>query len=217
MEKKIKNDLRPSWSSAIKAMGRFPLITLVFAIISGCSLLQPTKPDPHPSGLTSTASESSPAEPAGAGMPVIPQGPLNLEQAQEIALANNPEIAATQWDLQAADARTEIARAGRWPALGVESGYQRFLDDQRLIAARYNGEPGIFDRDILRGDLVLKLPLYTGGRLPSEIRAAELLSMSEEKRLGRSREELVFNVSGAFYAILSQYEVIRSLEFANHR
>lgn len=139
---------------------------------------------------------------------------LTLESALRIALANNPELSATQWDVSAAKARVDTARTARRPTLSVEGGYQHHLDDQRLIAARYNGEPGTFDTENFRGDLILKLPVYTGGRITAEIEIAELLKTAEERRLVQTREELVFNVSSTFFTLLGQREVIRSLEFA---
>lgn len=139
---------------------------------------------------------------------------LTLESALNIALANNPELSATQWDVAAAKARAETALTARWPTLGLEGGYQHHIDEQRLIAARFNGERGDFDTEIFRGDVVLKLPVYTGGRITAEIEIAELQKTAEERRLVQSREELVFNVSSTFYTLLGQREVIRSLEFA---
>ncbi len=63
-------------------------------------------------------------------------------------------------------------------------------------------------------DLVLAMPLFTGGRITSEIRAADLLQQAAEHRLARTREELIFNVSSMFYGILAQRKVIESLEFS---
>lgn len=152
------------------------------------------------------------------GSPEANDGPgntkLTLESALHIALANNPELSATKWDASAAKARMDTALTARWPTLSVEGGYQHHVDEQRLIAARYNDEPGTFDTDNFRGDLVLKLPVYTGGRITAEIEIAELLKTAEERRLVQTREELVFNVSSTFYTLLGQREVIRALEFA---
>lgn len=147
---------------------------------------------------------------------------LTLESALHIALANNPELAASRWDVAAAKGRVNTAIATGRPTLDVAGGYQRHVDNQRLIPTRYNGEPGYFDEDILRGDVIFKLPVYTGGRITTEIKSAELLQAAEEHRLVQTREELVFNVSSIFHILLGQREVIRSLEFAvdameNHR
>lgn len=139
---------------------------------------------------------------------------LTLESALHLAIANNPELSATTWDVSAAKSRVDTALAARWPTVSLEGGYQHHVDDQRLIGTRYNGERGDFDTEIFRGDVIVKLPVYTGGRITAEIEIAELQRTAEERRLVQSREELVFNVSSTFFTILGQREVIHSLEFA---
>ncbi|MGE0086731.1 MAG: TolC family protein [Desulfococcaceae bacterium] len=139
---------------------------------------------------------------------------LTLEQCIETALKNNPEAAAVQWDAEAADFRYNQAEAALLPSVSIEGGYNHFLDPQRLIAARYNGEPGDFDRDMFRTDIVVRMPVYTGGRITNEIAAADLLRKAEEHKLARTREEIVLNVSSVFYSILGYGRVIESLEFS---
>lgn len=139
---------------------------------------------------------------------------FSLDRCVEIALANNPEIAAAKWDISASESRFAAARAAFWPQVSVEGGYQRYLDDQRLLAARYNGEPGVFDRNILRGDLVAKMSLYDGGRIADAAGAAEKLSEAEKKKFIRTRDELGYAVTGAYFSILGQQKIIASLEFS---
>lgn len=140
--------------------------------------------------------------------------PLTLDRAVAIAVNNNPEIAATGWDVEVAEQRRRLSAAAGQPILSLEGGIQRYLDDQRLVPARFNGEVGFFDETISRADLVLRMTLYSGGRITNEIGSNELLRLAEEKRLAFSRQELAFNVTSTFYAILSQREVIRSLQFS---
>ena len=137
---------------------------------------------------------------------------LSLDRALELALSNNPEIAATTWEVNAAEEKLSGAKAARWPILSADALYQRNMDDQRLVQARYNGEPGIFDDDISRADVTLRIPLYSGGKITSEIKTAELLHLAETKRLARTREELVFNVASTFYVMLGQQGVIRAVK-----
>ena len=146
--------------------------------------------------------------------PELSDEPFTLTRCITIALANNPEVAATSWESAASDYRVDQARAQQWPTLSSDGGYNRYLDSLRLLQARYNGEPGYFDNDIYRNDLIVKWPIFTGGRIINEIAAAELLSKAEGNRLVRTREELVFNVSSTFYAILGERKVILSLEFS---
>lgn len=183
--------------------------------LAGCALTQPTDPYAPVSYLRqSQMNEKVMGSSQSPGDSMAIREPLTLSLAVDIALANNPEIAAVQWDAAAAENRRQVVQSGVWPALSAEAGYGRNLEAQRLMPARFNGEPGVFDRDIYRGDLVLRFPLFTGGRLTNEIRAAEWLAQSEQKRLARTRDELVFKLASTFYAILSQREVIRSLEFS---
>jgi outer membrane protein len=189
------------------------ILVLLLLNMVGCTALQPTDPYAPISPRQGFIPYASPALPAPTRLE--PSGePFTLDRCIEVALANNPELAATSQEVSAAGSRVDQAKAQRWPTLSAEGGYARFLDPQRLLQAQFNGEPGIFDVNLARGDLIIKMPLFTGGRIVNEIAATELLRQAEENRLARTGEELVFNVSSFFYAILGQRKVIQSLEFS---
>lgn len=141
-------------------------------------------------------------------------GRQSLRQLQAYALAHNPEVSAGVFDQQAAQARTIGAVGARLPRLTIEGGYNRYDPDLRLTAATYNGELGVFGNNIFNADLVVRLPLFAGGRLVAEVRAAELLEASAGKRLARSRSDLMFNVASLYYGLLAQQRLIASLEHA---
>jgi outer membrane protein TolC len=140
--------------------------------------------------------------------------PLTLATAIEIALTNNPEASAAQWDVRESEARATLARSGRLPVLKAQGGYDYYTEHQRLAQANYNGEQGVFGANPLRADLVLSLLLYTGGRVTSEIRASDLIRQAAEGQLTRTRETIVFNVTSLFYGLLSQDQIISSFESA---
>ena len=94
------------------------------------------------------------------------------------------------------------------------AGYTSYLQNQRLVQVRKNNDPGMFSSSIFAADIVLRLPLFTGGRITSEISAADLLSQAAAHRLARTWEELVFNPSSTFYTILRQLPLIDSLQFS---
>lgn len=186
------------------------LLCISILALSGCALIRPTDPYRPVRGTQSTFS----AQPVKIPVAGLPQGPLDLTQAMEIALANNPDVAATSWELVAAGARQEQAFGERLPRISAVGSYTHYLDPQRLIQARGPTDRAIYSEDIISGDLVLSMPLFTSGRLVNQVKAAEMLQMVADHRLSRSREQLVFNVSSVFFSILSQRYVVESLEFS---
>jgi len=70
------------------------------------------------------------------------------------------------------------------------------------------------DQVVDSGDVVLRMPLFTAGRIENEIKASDLLSQSATHNLARTRQELVFNISQVFYNILAQRHIIESLDFS---
>jgi len=136
---------------------------------------------------------------------------LSLRTLIDLALANNPELAAGAFERDAAAARAQGAEAARLPRVTVEGGYTAYGDDARLVAAHANGELGAFGSQILNADVVLRVPLYTGGRLVAELNAAQLLEAASSQRLSRSKSDLIFNVSSLYYAQLAQIRLIGAL------
>ena len=158
-----------------------------------------------------TVNQVDPQTPSGVAES---SGLFSLDLCIEIALAKNPEIAASKWDIAAADSRHDAARSAFWPQISAEGGYQHFDDSQRLIQAKYNGEVGVFDNDLYRGDLVARMTLYAGGRITGEVDAAGKLSEAEKKKFIRTRDELIYSVTGVYFSILGQQKIIASLEFS---
>ena len=183
---------------------------LAVLTLGGCTLLSPT--DPYEP--VAIAKRGSAAQGAGSSSAKPPEGPLRLVEAIRIALANNPETAATGWDYQAAQAQYEYAWAQRLPTLGLSSSYAHYLHEQPLAPGSQPGGIGIQTNDIASGSLVLRMPIFTGGRLVNQMRAADLLQQAASHKLARNREQLVFNVSSVFFNILAQRQVVASVEFS---
>ncbi len=139
---------------------------------------------------------------------------LSLETCIETALENNPDLKSAESDAAAAGADRDAARGVRWPSVHVTGVASRHLDDQRLIPARHNGEPGVFGKDIAEIGASLRMPLFTGRRIVNAIRAAELNETDFIRRYGRTRQELIFNVTSAFYTILGRGSQLESIEFS---
>jgi len=191
------------------------ILMILFALIlPGCVLLQPTEPfNPVPVTEATGITPPAPSQPSPAKEEALPEA-LTLERSLEIALKNNPEVAATLWDVSVASAKVDQAKAARWPTVTYEGNYTKYLNSRPLYEARYNNQRRLFTKQQSLGNVLLKLPLFTGGRIINEIKATEMFRLAEENRLSRTRDELVFNVSSTFYAILSQEKVIDSVKFS---
>lgn len=140
---------------------------------------------------------------------------LTLEQCVDLALRNNPDIAQRHWDAETALAEKDIAGGALWPTVHGQGGFMHYRED-RLIKPRRPGARDVlgFSDNLLFGEVVLGIPLYTGGRLENRLKAADLLARASEQQLAHSRMEMVFNVSSVFYSMLGQQEAINSLIFS---
>jgi outer membrane protein TolC len=137
--------------------------------------------------------------------------PLDIIQT---ALKNNPDLLALESDLSASEAIEDQQTAQRLPKINLKGGYTHFEDSQRLSPATFNGEQGIFSKDFFNTDLVMTMPLYTGGNLLNKSKSAKLAKESKKFRLLRAKHQTAYNIKSIFYLILVQQQKISSLEFS---
>lgn len=139
---------------------------------------------------------------------------LTLPEAVELALQGNPEVAEARSRLAEAEARLDATRAYGKPWLELRGAYDYWTMDQRLFPATRNGEPGVFGPSVVGAEVVLSMPLYTGGRLSAEVEVADWTRKSVSAQVERVRENLVFQVTSIFHGLLAQDAVLRSLDTA---
>jgi outer membrane protein TolC len=139
---------------------------------------------------------------------------LTLEQCIDMALENNPVLGYRNWEIEALEAQKEEAAGLRLPRVSGAGNYHHYSDTMRLAPPRGFGYPLIFTDDILSLNFALTMPLFTGGRLSNQIKAAELFQQSAEHSLVHSREELIFKVTNVYFSILKQHQILKSLDFS---
>ncbi|OGL43880.1 MAG: hypothetical protein A2161_17735 [Candidatus Schekmanbacteria bacterium RBG_13_48_7] len=142
------------------------------------------------------------------------QEELTLEECINIALENNPDITQGKWNIEVAKAEADISAGQLWPTIQAALGYNYYLDNQRLVSPKIPAESSTFTNDIISGDIVLRLPLYTGGRLQNLFKSKNYLTESSGNMLMHTRREVVFKVSHVFYSILGHEKVKDSLVFS---
>ncbi len=139
---------------------------------------------------------------------------LHLEDCIALALVNNPDILAMDADHKAAQADIRISRSQRLPNIQLTGNYAHHIEEQRLGMPTSSGQAIYYTKDIVSSDVILRLPLYAGGRIVNEFKAMQLMAEAAEHNLARTKKELVFNITSLYYSILSQQHVIASTRFA---
>ena len=129
-----------------------------------------------------------------------------LEQAWQMALANNQALAAAQADVRGARAKVQAARDGRWPTVDTNVSYTRLNAAPQLdvMTPGFTFHSGpIFKNDqYVSGTVQLKLPLYAGGRIAAGIHAARegLSGVSAQEQVTLS--DLKLAVAEAYVSVL---------------
>jgi outer membrane protein TolC len=159
---------------------------------------------------------------ASSGAAQAPPSPgLSLEEIVAAALASNPQLAASRADVETARRQLEVNQTLGVPKLSLAANYEYFPTPAIVFPfvitmeiqknGSYGGVAGV----------TLSLPLYTGGRIPLQIRIAELGALIAEHRLGETRQDLIFNLSSLYYtalrldaAIVATQQSVASLESA---
>jgi outer membrane protein len=131
---------------------------------------------------------------------------LSLAEAVERGRTASAGLAQLRALEQATSADVRGARAGQRPQLGLFGGYTRASDVPELILT-LPGQPArpIFPNlpDNYRARLELSLPLYTGGRVRSQIAAAEHESAAATSDLKAADADLVLEVSAAYWSLVT--------------
>lgn len=183
------------------------LICVLFASVMLSAFFEPT----HSFGQIKNTNDS-PYQQSKIISPI--QDSFTLEQCINIALENNPGIGYKRWEIEAVNAQRNMASSQRWPSFSGVGSYYHYSDTQRLAPPRRLDYPLVFTDDVMAWNLVVSIPIFTGGRITNEIEAAKLLQQSAKHRLVYTRQELIFNVSSVFLSILKQRKIIKFLDFS---
>lgn len=115
----------------------------------------------------------------------LSEQPLTLNDAVAIALATNPQLALSTTALYRAEGRTSEVRAALNPNVGVSVG-PTFLANSL--------QPG--------GTAVTAIPFDVSGALRAATSQAQFQEVAMRLDINRARNQIVYNVKGAFYSVL---------------
>ncbi|WP_156255906.1 TolC family outer membrane protein [Sandarakinorhabdus oryzae] len=145
--------------------------------------------------------------------PPLPGLPANVDEAVEIAIKENPDIAAAIKTAEAAGYDVKTARAARLPTLngfGTVSRTDNF--GGAIVPQGFPAQPSSQTSAVVGARLAL--PLYQGGRPSAQIRQAQARSSAaQETQIGTERG-VIQQVRAAYASWQASLDVIKSAEAA---
>jgi outer membrane protein TolC len=145
------------------------------------------------------AGQASPeaADPAAAAPGVVP-ATLSLEEAVDIALRCNPQVAIAEQSVWSNRGLVTQAQGALMPRLDVDA----------TRSTPVNLPPFTFQsrNSTFQTDLTISQPLYTGGGLQKAAAAARSILRGSEGSYVRSRQQVAYLVRQAYYAVLTNEE-----------
>jgi len=135
--------------------------------------------------------------------------PISLPEAIRLALTNNPDLATAQQHVHVARAGIQQTEAALWPQVRLSGSYagsdnpvQAFMMtlNQRAfsLAGNFN-HPDTTDN--LNGKILAQWSLYDGGQSLATRQAAKLSTAATTQTFVAARNDLVYEVTRAFYTI----------------
>ena len=145
--------------------------------------------------------------------PAAPVARLTLAEALERARGASKHLGQLRALEDAAEAALRGARADRLPTLGVSAAYSRNSEVPEFVVQQQTGPltvfPNLPNQGRARADL--GLPLYTGGRTSNGVTAAEEQHKAAGQDLSAGRNDLVLEVTSAYWRLVALRESERVL------
>lgn len=143
------------------------------------------------------------------------EGPLTLAQAVQVGLRENLMIRAAQAEAQAAAAETRAARSLMRVQISANT-YLTYGDSPNILTS----SPGVMPPNAMivppKGfadqNLMLMVPLYTGGRLNSLVRAAKERERAASEEVGGAQAETALQINEAYYRALLAAEIVKAAQ-----
>lgn len=139
----------------------------------------------------------------------------SLADAWRMGLSRNMEFAAVAAETESARIAERAARAERWPSLTAAASYTQFDNAPQLdlvVAGIALQAPVFPGQSHASGGVQLSVPLYTGGRISSQIGAARKTALSAEDAEAAARSALRLNIARAYVDVLRSQRQLQAAE-----
>lgn len=147
-----------------------------------------------------------------AAPPPLPGLPSSVDEATEIALRENPDIAAATKSSEAAGFDVKAARAGRLPTISGFGTFNRNDNFGNVQSPIPINIPAVQESAVIGAQL--RLPLYQGGRPSAQIRQAQARRSAAMENQIATERQVIQQVRAAYTAWKASLDVIASAEAA---
>jgi outer membrane protein len=186
-------------------------ITLLMLTLPACSLAQTNSVAGLPSAPMPQSRSTPSATPNAPGMPQTQTNApgaatlLSLQEAQALALKNNPQISVARLTALASQQVTREAKSNLWPTAQVELTAVDADPGTRITAGALNN-PILYQR-AAAGAMLSQL-LTDFGRTTNLIASASLAAKAENQNAVATKEQVLLAVDQAFYNALQSQAVL---------
>jgi len=157
-----------------------------------------------------------------AAAPAAAQQEVTLSQVLDAAIKNNPGIAASQSDVEAAKAQVLQAQAGYLPQVSGQAGYDRRWSESSRYSSlgdASGGSAAVGDQsssggsrsgqyDYYKAQLSLSQYLYDFGKTSGRVEASRSNLAASQKGLAVTLSDLVRSVKNAYYEVLKKRHLV---------
>lgn len=137
-----------------------------------------------------------------------------LQQAFDIAIANNQRLVAAQIDTEVANQQLFAAQGERHPQLNISTGFTQLSETPHAIA-NIGGQTTQFatsQAGSRTAQVMLTMPVFTSGRISHNIDSAQALKYASDQYEKTTELTVKLQVANAFIAV---FRATKSLEVAN--
>jgi outer membrane protein TolC len=177
------------------------LAALAAAIAAGCAL-------PDPVMLTDDGMYvDKPIQTPARKYAELPDGPISMKQAVELALANSPSVRMADIGVKMGKDGVLLARSSSLPKVQLQSNYHH-VDAVSKMDLGIPGQPAVSfgTRDSTNVAAMMIVPVYTFGKNAAAQEQALRSAEAAEFDAARARQMVVAEASGAYFRVLEAKE-----------
>jgi outer membrane protein len=142
---------------------------------------------------------------------------LSVDEAVRLGLEHNAQIRASEAGVDEADAARRVARAALLPSVEARASYLRLSDNIPEAEFSLPGFDTTFtllpvERNRYHSELSLEQPLFAGGRIINQVRAARLQADAATLAAQQDAADVAFEIRQAYWRLYESMASVQAIE-----